>query len=166
MSDSKLNEEKQNLMQYNDLVFPSAESEFSSYNLGAVSCEEDPKIFTTKEVIDYLGFGKAQVISCSILALSFIGGFGAIQLQPFLSARLYVEMQLSPFSEALLGLISLGGLLFAGLTMGVISDKIGRKNTTILTCFLMTFWDLLACLSSSFIWIVICRLLVSMSRGT
>ena len=129
------------------------------------SCSDSDHAFTTREIIDHLGFGKAQILTCSILSLSYIGGFSAIQLQPFLSARLYVEMQLSPYVEALLGSLSLAGLFFSSLPFGIISDRFGRKKATLLTCFLTTFWNLMSCVAPNITWIVICRLMVSVSRG-
>ena len=118
------------------------------------------------EIINYLGFGKAQVVSCLFISLAFMGTNSYLESQPFLNSRLYIEMQLSPSREAVLAVVGMGGSVFAHLPVGVVADQFGRKSATILFCVLMTFWNLLTCVSESFAWIVICRMMVSLTRGT
>ena len=148
MSESKSTTEKQRLL-----------------NTNHESIDTKPSTENLTKAIDALGFGRAQLIALFIISLSNVGGFSAIQLQPFLSARLYVDLQLSPFSEALLGFVTLGGSMFSSLPVGLISDKIGRKKTNILVCSLITFWNLSTCIAPNFVWIVVCRLMVALSRG-
>ena len=162
MSESKSTTEKQRLLNTNH---EPIDTKPSTENLTKNSIKNGHDYSTTSEAIDVLGFGRAQLIALFIISLSNVGGFSAIQLQPFLSARLYVDLQLSPFSEALLGFVTLGGSMFSSLPVGLISDKIGRKKTNILVCSLITFWNLSTCIAPNFVWIVVCRLMVALSRG-
>ena len=127
--------------------------------------KEQEEEYKPNEIISILGFGTAQVIACIVVGLAFVSGFCAVQLQPFLSARLYVEMQLTPTQESILSAVSLSGLIVASFPFGLLCDVIGRKKSLMLACFLMLVWNLLTCAAPNFGWLVFFRLLVSISRG-
>ena len=162
MSDHQTNSDETHAIISDD--FASNVSNYTSDNQIQPS-QRRPKRFTPAEAIDYLGFGRAQIIACAIFSLADMGGYCSMQLQPYLSARLYVEMQLSPYSEALLGFVTLAGSMFSTLPVGIVSDKIGRKKANILVCCLITFWNLLTCAAPNFAWVVVCRLLTALCRG-
>ena len=127
--------------------------------------QEFMKEYKPSELISQIGFGKAQLIAMGVVGVAFVSGFCAVQLQPFLSARLYVEMQLTPNQESLLSFCSLLGLIVSSFPFGYLCDKIGRKRTIILAVILMLVWNLLTCACKNFAWIAVFRFLVAISRG-
>ncbi|XP_075265973.1 uncharacterized protein LOC142358463 isoform X1 [Convolutriloba macropyga] len=121
--------------------------------------------FTPDEIINYLGFGRAQVIACLIIGFSYLGTFTFFESQPFLNSRLYVDMQLSPKQEAMLAAAVMAGSVFAHLPVGIIADQLGRKSALILFGCFMIGWNLLTCLLDNYVWILFCRFMLFLGRG-
>ena len=59
----------------------------------------DDDEFTVEELTNKIGVGKWQVLAVCSIILGLLAENVAIQSQPFLSTRLYVEMDLTPETE-------------------------------------------------------------------
>ena len=126
----------------------------------------DPKReYTTRDVITEIGFGNFQVIWILVIGCSFIAGAAVIQLQAIWSSRLYIDMQLTPFQQSFLRSTSLSGLIFSSAFFGWLCDRIGRKNSLILSNALLLFWNLMTCVWENYAWILVMRFLLSISKG-
>src|SRR5579859_543075 len=74
--------------------------------------------------------------------------------------------QLDIFSRALLLSASFIGMFFGAITLGMISDYIGRRTMFLVTLLIYSVFSLAAAFSPSFIWIVIFRFLAGLGLGS
>ncbi|HLZ62657.1 MAG TPA: MFS transporter [Ktedonosporobacter sp.] len=74
--------------------------------------------------------------------------------------------QLDIFSRALLLSASFIGMFFGAITLGMISDYIGRRAMFLVTLLIYSVFSLAAAFSPSFIWIVIFRFLAGLGLGS
>ena len=121
--------------------------------------------FTVEELINKIGVGKWQILFVSVLALNNLSENVAIQCQPYLSARLYVDMELTPHLQGILGAASLAGFSVSNASWGFVADQIGKKNALLLCCLVVIVFNLLTCVAPNVYWIVVCRVGVSLTSG-
>ena len=121
--------------------------------------------YTTTELIQKIGFGKAQLIMISILFLSWFSEASEIMIMPILSTRLYAQWNLSPNYEAALGAFSYAGFAISYPIWGVIGDLVGRRRALLLACLWVLIWATACTFAANMDQLLIFRLLYSLAGG-
>ena len=112
---------------------------------------------TSSDLINKFIFGRFQITLFAVTFLGYFGVYGSMQLTIYLSTRLYVEMGLTPTIESLLSVCSYTGFAVGFPVVGVLADKIGRKNTIVISFCWIAFWNCMCALSPDIKWLLIFR---------
>ena len=121
--------------------------------------------YTTTELIQKIGFGKAQLIMISLLFLCWFSEASEIMIMPILSTRLYAQWNLSPHYEAALGAFSYAGFAISYPIWGIIADFVGRRRGLLLACLWVLIWVTACAFAANMTQLLIFRLMYSLAGG-
>ena len=121
--------------------------------------------YTSSDLLFQIGFGKSQVLLLTLLSFAYMAQYNMVTMMPYLSTRLYVDMDLSPSLESSLGVASYAGFAVSYPFWGLVADKFGRRWSLLLASFWILFWNALYVLSPSISWVVAFRLMYSLAGG-
>ena len=168
---SKIKEEKDNLILPEDQNYGSVtqkEAELPSLKNPPTNPPDNPPLppqCTTSDVINFIGFGKYQIIILFVMFMGFCCEHALLDMIPVLSTRLYVELDLTPELESTLGTVTFFGLTFSIIINGFLANKFGRKTSTIASSVWMIFWSILCSVSWNDASLIAFRFMFSFGGG-
>ncbi|XP_075258402.1 putative transporter SVOPL [Convolutriloba macropyga] len=141
------------------------EEKFESGEKGDDAMSKRSKEFTPSELISMMGFGWTQIGIQMVFISTFFSQFLLLHMLPFLSTRLYVDLNLTPSQESAFSISSYFGFALSYVLWGWFSDKFGRKTYALASSVWIAIFSLFSAVAPSYTWLLICRVGYSLAGG-
>ena len=118
------------------------------------------------DCIDHIGFGPFQVQVLVICGATQLADAAELLLIAFLTAEVRCEWGLDNFEAALLSTLVFLGMLMGAYTLGVMSDRRGRRFGYLASVSLTAFFGILSAFAPGYWELAVCRFMVGFGVGS
>lgn len=88
---------------------------------------EESQTYTVDEALEYVGFGKFQILVLAYAGMGWISEAMEMMLLSFVGPAVQSAWNLSSHEESLITSVVFAGMLIGAYSWGIVSDKHGRR---------------------------------------
>ena len=135
-------------------------------NKTASAPDRKPIAMTLDEAVDWIGFGRVQLLMGALLGLCWLAESMEVMLLSVLSPALHCDWRISAWKQAFVTTAVFVGMMVGQLFWGWFADKYGRKTTVCLAGAFVAYFGLISSFSPTYTWMLLLRGLVGFFVGS